>query len=167
VRADSTLICLHAGSFECIGVRHRATQQLYLSDLIHTHTCKDPGYGKLHVGLYIADLEDVIDCAMQMKEEDKPRGRADNSDEGNAKVVQHDRKAKGSVDHLGHTVRAPLFSRGFPTDSCHSSRKSRKHCTKRAFETLFSFIFDMESTTPLSLHRLSEALFPFLLVEYD
>jgi hypothetical protein len=57
---------MHAGSFEYIGVRHRATQTLYLSDLIKTHTCRDPGYGKLHIGLYIAALEDAEDRVMQL-----------------------------------------------------------------------------------------------------
>jgi hypothetical protein len=75
VRNDCTLICLHAGSFEYIGVRHRATQRLYLSDLIDTHTCQDPGYGKLHVGLYIAALNDAEDRVQLLyKEEEKQKG---------------------------------------------------------------------------------------------
>jgi hypothetical protein len=76
VRADSTLICLHSGSFEYIGVRHRATQRLYLSDMITTHSCQNPGYGKLQVGVYIASLNDAIDRALQLSDKDESHDNA-------------------------------------------------------------------------------------------
>jgi hypothetical protein len=66
---------MHAGSFEYIGARHRATQRLYLSDLIKTHTCQDPGYGKLHIGLYIAALEDAENRVLLLcEQEEKHKG---------------------------------------------------------------------------------------------
>jgi hypothetical protein len=71
VRNDSTLICMHAGSFEYICVRHRAAQRLYLSDMINTHTCRNPAYGKLHIGAYIAALNDAIDRALQLCNQDE------------------------------------------------------------------------------------------------
>ena len=61
---------LHAGLFEYIGVRHRATQRLYISELIDVHNCQDPGYGQLQVGIYIAALEDTMNRALQMGKED-------------------------------------------------------------------------------------------------
>ena len=67
---DATIITLHAGSFEYIGVRHRKEQRLYLSQLIHVHTCKDPGYGKLQIGIYIAALKDGINRASQLTKVD-------------------------------------------------------------------------------------------------
>lgn len=41
-------------------VRHRESQTLYVSDIIHPPTCKAPAYGKLHIGIYIAAIQDAI-----------------------------------------------------------------------------------------------------------
>ncbi|KAF8201907.1 hypothetical protein K438DRAFT_1758174 [Mycena galopus ATCC 62051] len=51
VEKDSTLIVFNCGNYERIGVRHRETQTLYLSDLIDV-PCKDPGDLKIQVGIY-------------------------------------------------------------------------------------------------------------------
>jgi hypothetical protein len=60
-----SIIVIQSGNYECIGIRHRATQTLYISDLIKPHACKEPSYGKLHVGVYIAAVKDAIDRAKQ------------------------------------------------------------------------------------------------------
>jgi hypothetical protein len=60
VRTDATLIVLNSGNHEFVAVRHRESQTLYLSDLIRPATCKDPAYGKLHVGIYIAAVNDAM-----------------------------------------------------------------------------------------------------------
>src|ERR1700691_4734479 len=39
-------------------IRHRATQTLYVSDILHVPFV--PGYMKLQIGLYIAGLEDAF-----------------------------------------------------------------------------------------------------------
>jgi len=38
---------------------------LYISDLIKLPTCKDPGYGKLHIGIYVTAIQDTMDWEEQ------------------------------------------------------------------------------------------------------
>lgn len=57
-----------------IGIRHRNTQTLYVSDLIKPHACKEPSYGKLHVGLYIAAIRDALDRERQALDARPPGG---------------------------------------------------------------------------------------------
>ena len=64
-RADCSIIVIQSGNHEFIGIRHRGSQTLYISDLIQPHACRDPSYGKLHVGLYIAAVRDAIDRTRQ------------------------------------------------------------------------------------------------------
>ena len=66
VRHDSTLIILHSGNHEFVGIRHRKTQTLYLSKMIDVVNDNSPAYGKLHVGIYIAALRDAIDRVSQL-----------------------------------------------------------------------------------------------------
>ena len=56
---------LHSGNHEIIGIRHRKTQTLYISCIIEPHSCSNPAYGMLQVGIYIAALQDTIDREMQ------------------------------------------------------------------------------------------------------
>lgn len=87
VRDDSSLIIFHGGNFERIGLRHRKSQTLFLSELIHVSKCQNPSYGKLHVGLYIAAIRDSIDRSAQSSEIE-PIG-------GNPKHSDHDRLTTG------------------------------------------------------------------------
>ena len=64
VHTGSTILVLHSGNYELIGVRHRETQTLYLSHLIEPYKCK-PAYGKIHVGIYIAAVYDALDRVRQ------------------------------------------------------------------------------------------------------
>ena len=59
---------MHSGNHEIIGIRHRKTQTLYISDVIEPHSCSNPAYGKLQVGIYIAAIQETIDRATQDKE---------------------------------------------------------------------------------------------------
>src|ERR1700722_4056042 len=59
VQNDTTLIVIHSGNYEVIGIRHRASQTLYISDVIEPPTCSNPAYGKLHTGIYIAAIQDT------------------------------------------------------------------------------------------------------------
>ncbi|KAF8346672.1 hypothetical protein F5887DRAFT_882970 [Amanita rubescens] len=64
-RVDGSIIVLQSGNHEFIGIRHRTTQTLYISDLIKPHACKEPSYGRLHVGIYIAGIMDALDRERQ------------------------------------------------------------------------------------------------------
>jgi hypothetical protein len=63
----------HSGNYELVCLRHRETQTLYVSDLIEPPTCKDPGYGKLQVGIYVAAVQDMIDHAKQRLHRSQPK----------------------------------------------------------------------------------------------
>jgi hypothetical protein len=65
VRVDGTFIIIHSGNYELVCLRRRDSQTLYVSDVIEPPTCKNPGYGKLQVGIYVAALQDAI--ARQMR----------------------------------------------------------------------------------------------------
>ncbi|KAF9553276.1 hypothetical protein CPC08DRAFT_822414 [Agrocybe pediades] len=56
---DTTFIIFNCGKYERIGIRHRATQTLFLSDLIDPARTHE--YGKIHLGLHLAILKDCID----------------------------------------------------------------------------------------------------------
>ena len=60
---DSTFIIFHCGKYERIGMRHRETGTLFLSDLIDVHSCRDPGYGKIQTGLYLLIIRDAMERA--------------------------------------------------------------------------------------------------------
>jgi len=52
---------LHCGRYERIGIRHRASQTLYLSGLIDTVNNRDPRYRKIQVALYSFIIQDVLE----------------------------------------------------------------------------------------------------------
>ncbi len=60
VRVDGTIIVLNSGNQELVCVRHRRSQTLYVSDTIEPSECSNPGYGKLHVGIYVAAIQDMM-----------------------------------------------------------------------------------------------------------
>jgi hypothetical protein len=70
VNDDVTYIVINAGNFEIIGKRERATQTLYISNVIEVAECD---YGKLHTGLYIAAIRDARDRAAQLRSNPLPR----------------------------------------------------------------------------------------------
>ncbi|KAF7299256.1 Protein kinase domain-containing protein [Mycena indigotica] len=57
---DSTMIVFNCGKHERIGIRHRATQTLYLSEVYDTTECENPEYIKLHVGIHLAQVFDAV-----------------------------------------------------------------------------------------------------------
>ena len=61
VKVDGTVIVLNSGNYELVCLHHRETKTLYVSDLIEPPNCSDPGYGKLHVGIYAAAVQYAID----------------------------------------------------------------------------------------------------------
>ncbi|KAF8971167.1 hypothetical protein BDZ97DRAFT_2054891 [Flammula alnicola] len=58
---DATFIVFNCGKFERIGVRHRTSQTLFLSDIINPTSCQNPAYGKLHIGLHAAIIMDALE----------------------------------------------------------------------------------------------------------
>ncbi|KAJ3502002.1 hypothetical protein NLJ89_g9082 [Agrocybe chaxingu] len=61
VENDSTFLTFNNGGSEYIGIRHRESQTLYLSNIIDTVNIKDPHYRKLQLGLYLAIVQDAFD----------------------------------------------------------------------------------------------------------
>ena len=71
-------------------LRRRDSQTLYVSDLIEPPTFKNPGYGKLQIGVYIAAVQDAIarrkqqlDSILQTESPDDDDGGNDQDDGGN------------------------------------------------------------------------------------
>ncbi|TFK58178.1 hypothetical protein BDN72DRAFT_884279 [Pluteus cervinus] len=60
VRNDATVIVFNCGNYERVGIRHRATQTLYLSKMIDISRFR-PSYAKLHLGLQMSIVKDVLD----------------------------------------------------------------------------------------------------------
>jgi hypothetical protein len=44
-----------------------------VSDVIEPPTCKDPGYGKLQVGIYVAAIQDMMDRTKQRLQRSQPK----------------------------------------------------------------------------------------------
>ncbi|KAF5369652.1 hypothetical protein D9615_010246 [Tricholomella constricta] len=65
VERDSTFIVFNCGNFERIGFRHRASQTLYLTDLIDVVNCESPAYGHIQTGLYMSIVQDAIERMKQ------------------------------------------------------------------------------------------------------
>jgi hypothetical protein len=60
VHAQSTAVIIHSGNYEYVCIRHRATQTLYVSDILHVPFLENPGYGKLQIGIYLTALNDAL-----------------------------------------------------------------------------------------------------------
>ncbi len=60
VRADSSVIIFDCGNYLRIGIRHRETQTLLLSELVDVCACKDPAYGKIWAGVHLAIVDDAL-----------------------------------------------------------------------------------------------------------
>ncbi|KAF9037352.1 hypothetical protein BDZ89DRAFT_1061508 [Hymenopellis radicata] len=61
VRADASVIVFDCGNYLRIGIRHRETQTLILSDLLDVCHAKDPAYGKIWAGMHIAIAQDLME----------------------------------------------------------------------------------------------------------
>jgi hypothetical protein len=77
---------LHSGNHEIIGIRHRETQTLYISHVIEPHSCSNPAYGKIQVGIYIAAIQETIDRARQDIEAREKRACEPSADLRNEEV---------------------------------------------------------------------------------
>ncbi|PBK65726.1 hypothetical protein ARMSODRAFT_1087334 [Armillaria solidipes] len=61
VNFDSTIILFDCGNYFRVGVRHRKTQTLYISNLVDVSSCSEPVYGKLMVAINLAIIRDAMD----------------------------------------------------------------------------------------------------------
>jgi hypothetical protein len=98
VRVDGTIIVLHSGNHELVCVRHRESQTLYVSDLIEPPMCKDAGYGKLRVSIYVAAIQDMMDRTKQRLQRSQPK--SPDGDDGDDKDDPDDNWGSGS-GHMG------------------------------------------------------------------
>lgn len=57
-------------------VRHRASQTLYVSEVIEPHACINPAYGELQVAIYVAAIQDAMDRKQQQQPSPVSRGGA-------------------------------------------------------------------------------------------
>ena len=115
VRVDGTLIVLHSGNYELVCIRDRRSQTLYVSDVIEPPTY--PEYGKLHIGIYIAAIQETIDRKKQRLkfsgDDDDLTGRdKDNQeDQSNGGLGSH-HKGGGKHDEGSHGRRGVRERRG-------------------------------------------------------
>ncbi|KIL63789.1 hypothetical protein M378DRAFT_163974 [Amanita muscaria Koide BX008] len=113
VRVDGTVIVLHSGDHELVCLRHRESQMLYVSNVIEPPTCVEPGYGKLHVGVYIAVIQDAIDRWQQQQQsstsQPKPPGDGGDSIGGDKDQddQDHNRGDKDQDDQDNNRGSAP------------------------------------------------------------
>ncbi|KAH9474859.1 hypothetical protein JR316_0013327 [Psilocybe cubensis] len=78
VETDATFIVFTCGRQERIGIRHRQSQTLYLSDPIDPVQMKEPGYRQMHLGLTIAAIKDRLAMLVQTEEvNQRPSKRKD------------------------------------------------------------------------------------------
>ena len=87
VMDDTTFIVFHCGKYERIGVRHRETGTLFLSNLVDVHSCRDPRYSKIQAGVYLLLIRDLMGRARAFRTvaqkssivEGKAQGESDES----------------------------------------------------------------------------------------
>ncbi|PBK65724.1 hypothetical protein ARMSODRAFT_1022158 [Armillaria solidipes] len=58
---DSTVIIFDCGNYFRVGVGHRKTQTLYISDLVGASSRTDPAYGKVITAINLAIIRDTMD----------------------------------------------------------------------------------------------------------
>jgi hypothetical protein len=116
VSADATFGVISSGNYEIFVRRHRESQTLYISPVIHSSADENPAHYKLHIGLCIISHLDAEDRAMQLDEmfrmpEDEwlPRYRC-SYDRDSLKYANLQRK-KPRKDVLENTRRIDQVSR--------------------------------------------------------
>ncbi|KAJ7173374.1 hypothetical protein C8R46DRAFT_1082609 [Mycena filopes] len=149
---DSTFIVFTNGDFERIGIRHRESQTLLLSDLVRVSR-NDPPYGRIHVGLCIAAYRDAVDRYLQIRD-----------------------ASKTPVAESSHRVtRGNAVKRGSPEieeNSYPSTRRKTKEISPSSLESIFAeassrnlllvrLVYGIyNSVTPASFQRSGPTLFP-------
>ncbi|KIM39093.1 hypothetical protein M413DRAFT_29660 [Hebeloma cylindrosporum] len=95
---DATFIIFHCGDRERIGIRHRESQTLYLSELIDTTACKDPPYGTIQVGLHLAIIQDALQRQKQRSSHDpSPLAKKRAAEDGHPSVPDPKRQKVADI----------------------------------------------------------------------
>ncbi|KAJ7654625.1 hypothetical protein DFH06DRAFT_1474524 [Mycena polygramma] len=150
---DSTFIVFTNGVFERIGIRHRETQTLFLSDLMSVSACK-PAYGRVHIGLYVTAYHDAVDRYLHVRDKE-------------AKPISH-RVSRRSAAKRG---RSEIDQTGGPSSrrkTGHTKTEDHQSTTERLFtETssrnllLVRLVYGIyNSVAPASFMRSGPTLFP-------
>ena len=118
---------LNSGNHEIIGIRHRETQTLYISHVIEPHSCSNPAYGKIQVGIYIAAIQETIDRAKQDMEAKEKRVRDTAAD-----ISLEDKEANPGGDPGDHSPERPNRSNKRRRGSGSKGKRQGRHEGNRA-----------------------------------
>jgi hypothetical protein len=105
VRLDVTFFVIHSGNYEIVCLRERESQTLYVSRLIQPHEYHE--YGKLHIGIYIAAIQETIDRMKQTSKKEPPK-RSKEDCSGS----RHDKGGGSSREGRGHGGRRGVRGSG-------------------------------------------------------
>jgi hypothetical protein len=123
---------LHSGNHEIIGIRHRKTQTLYISHVIEPHSCSNPAYGKIQVGIYIAAIQETMDRVRQDIEAREKRARDPSAD-----VSLCNEEARPDEDPKDYSPEGPTSSnkqsrgsgsKGKQRGNAGKQKRNAKHC---------------------------------------
>ncbi|KAJ7173380.1 hypothetical protein C8R46DRAFT_1348074 [Mycena filopes] len=150
---DSTFIVFTNGVFERIGIRHRETQTLLLSDLIEVPR-SDPSYARIHIGLYITAYRDAVNRYLQIREANKTPVA-----ESRPRVTRGSATKRGSpeMDENPHPVTRRRKLKENPPSTLESlfiEASSRNLLLVRLVYGIYN------SVTPASFQRAGPSLFP-------
>lgn len=67
VRDDATYAVITSGNFEVVFRRHRASQTLYMSDVLEPSESEAPSHYHLHTSLIVASCLDVLDRVAELE----------------------------------------------------------------------------------------------------
>jgi hypothetical protein len=113
---------LHSGNHEIVGIRHRETQTLYISHVIEPHSCSNPAYGKIQVGIYIAAIQETMDRARQDIEAREKRVRDPPAD-----ISVKNKEANPDGDLSDYSPEGPTRSNKRSRGSGSNSKRQGKH----------------------------------------
>ena len=66
IRNHCSVVVVNSGKFEFIGIRHRKSQTMYITDIFKpSKPGEGIGYGEIHIGLYISALLDAMERERQ------------------------------------------------------------------------------------------------------
>ncbi|KAJ6465214.1 hypothetical protein C8R47DRAFT_1155363 [Mycena vitilis] len=153
---DSTFIVFTNGVSERIGIRHRESQTLFLSDLISVSRC-DPPYGRIHIGLYITAYRDAVNRYLQIRDAgDVPAA------ESSHRVTRSNAAKRESPEiHESDTVRGRKKTKVSPQSSIEVRpvfRNEKKH-PPRHLHSSNQRLFEEGSTRHLLLVRLQYGIY--------
>ncbi len=124
MRNNCTIMVMHSGNHEIIGIRHRDTQTLYISHVIEPHSCSNPAYGKIQVGIYIAAIQETMDRVRQVLEAGKKRGRDPSVD---ISLKNEANEANPDRDHGDHSPGRPTRSNKRGRGAGRKGRRPGRH----------------------------------------